>query len=292
VWGYLTRTQLNVPAPRPSTDGAWAAKAPRLEQVELTSVTPAANVATATRVAPAEPIRIHAALGIGYRSLAYDFSSSTGGGLSNYLVSADAAPAAVVIDGSWRRGRLVAGLDLEAGGSTSSPGIEYTGPSAPSGRIPFTTALARGGIRAGVAWGLYEISVRPGGHYDAFLARDVENVGKLPRERLLGGTLGLRASVAPPSSRVAVALRVDVMVAGSRAQTPGLEDGTDSTARAVWAGATLRIALARHLGLVFAYDFGRASTQWSGMSVRDAGVSDARRVDSSQLVQLGVSANL
>ncbi len=40
------------------------------------------------------------------------------------------------------------------------------------------------------------------------------------------------------------------------------------------------------------YDFSRASTEWSGMSVRQPGVTRTRRVDTAQLVQLGISTAL
>ncbi|HEY5947119.1 MAG TPA: SH3 domain-containing protein [Kofleriaceae bacterium] len=295
VVGYLTRTTLVQPPATPTTSGAWGAKAPQLDQV---AATPTAPTVETTAVATPEPIvpppspALRADVAIGYRSLGYDFSSNGSAGLANYLVSADAAAASMMLDGSRRFGRISIGGDAEASASTSSPGIEYTGPSGPGGDIPFSTVAARGGVRAGTAVDMYDLALRAGIHYDAFLPRDVENAGKLPRERLLGATLGVRAQVAPPRTRVAVALRFDALVFGNRRQTPGLEDGESSEATAVWAGATIRVALAHHLALVFAYDFGRASTHWSGMSVREPSVSDASRVDSSQLVQLGVSAGL
>jgi hypothetical protein len=304
VVGYLTRTQLTVPPAAPATSGAWAAKAPRLDQIATSaaattsSVVPkgAATATTASAGSPepatAPPLGVRVDVGLGYRSLGYDFSSNGPGGLSNYLVSADAAAVSLLVEGRRPLGRIIVGGDAEASASTSSPGIAYMGPSGPAGTIPFSTVSARGGVRAGTALDLYELALRAGIHYDAFLAHDVENVGKLPRERLLGVTLGLRAQIAPPRARVAVALRCDALALGNRRQTPGLEDGADSTAHALWAGATIRVGLARHLALVFAYDFGRATTHWTGMSVREPGVTDASRVDSSQLVQLGVSAGL
>ena len=79
---------------------------------------------------------------------------------------------------------------------------------------------------------------------------------------------------------------------GRRRQTAGLEDGTDSTARAVWAGVTARFAFGRRFAILGAYDFGRATTEWSGMSTREPGVTSARRVESTQLVQVGLSIGL
>ena len=40
------------------------------------------------------------------------------------------------------------------------------------------------------------------------------------------------------------------------------------------------------------YDLGRASTVWSGASVRQPGATHTRRIDTTQLAQLGISAEL
>jgi hypothetical protein len=113
----------------------------------------------------------------------------------------------------------------------------------------------------------------------------------LPRERLLGATIGARIEIVPPRSRIAVTARFDVLAIGSRAQTPGLEDGQSSTAHALWGGLSVRYTLG-WLSPFVALDFGRATTTWTGMSVREPGVTNAQRVDSTQLVQLGISAEL
>jgi hypothetical protein len=234
------------------------------------------------------------AAGIGYRSFGMDFTSNGGAGLANYLVSADALAANAELDVTARLAKLRIGFDSRVQVSTSSPGsgIEYLGPSRAGGEIPFSTFAMDAGARVGIVRRVFELAVRGGFHYDAFLARSVDNAGRLPREQLFGPTLGARAEIVPPTSHVSVGVRLDVLVLGSRGQTPGLEDGASNHAGAVWAGATIRIALRRHLALVSAYDFGRASTSWSGMSVREPGTTEAHRVDSSQLVQIGLSAEL
>ena len=264
-----------------------------------------ARVATSTPahvevVAPAAPqrtprrlaVRIDA--GIGYRVLGMDFTSNGSNGLANYVASADASAADVDFDVALRMpGRLVLGFDARLGVSRSSPGLDYPGPSGPPGEIAFSTIAVDAGIRGGVRLRrMFELSVRAGAHYDAFMTKEIENAGTLPRERLLGTTLGARVDIVPPRTRVSATLHVDAFVVGNRRQTAGLEDGTSSTARAVWAGLTARFALARRFSLQGAYDFGRATTEWSGMSVRDPGVTSARRVDSTQLVQIGISVEL
>lgn len=267
--------------------------------VALSSAIPTAEVATEKRDAtrPASErhgLELHIDMGVGYRVIGMNFTSNGTAGLANYLVSADASAADVGVDMvMFRAGKLSLGIDGELEASDSSPGISYAGPSQPGGRIPFSTLDVDAGVRAGFRTRrLFELAVRGGVHYDAFIAEDVDNAGMLPRERLFGATLGARADVVPPGSRFGATLHADALVVGSRRQTPGLEDGTSSTERAVWAGMIVRVRLARHFSLLSAYDFARVTTQWSGVSVRMPGVTNARRVDSSQLVQLGLSIDL
>jgi len=237
---------------------------------------------------------ITAGAALGYRSVGMDFTSNGSVGLSNYLVSADAAAVDVDVDVATRvTSRLHAGGDVRIqGGTSSGSGISYAGPSRAGGDIPFKTLAVDAGARVGTQRGVFGIAARAGVHYDAFLADEVANAARLPRESLFGVTGGARVRIAPPRSRVTVGLRFDMLVLGTRSQTSGLEDGTSSDAGALWAGATIRIALGRHLSLLSAYDFGRATTTWSGMSVRFADVTAAKRVDSTQTVQIGVAAEL
>ena len=77
-------------------------------------------------------------------------------------------------------------------------------------------------------------------------------------------------------------------IIGTRAQTIGLEDGDASRARAYWGGGTLRFHATSRWQVFLSYDFGVASTTWSGSSNRLPGVTSASRVDTTQLVQLGI----
>lgn len=237
-------------------------------------------------------LRVHA--GLGYRVLGMDFSSTGGGGLSNYVVTAEAGALDLDVDVvGVRIGKLSFAIDGNLEVSRSSPGIEYVGPSRPGGNIPFSTFDVDGGVRARYrVRRMFELAARTGIHYDAFIAKDVDNVALLPRESLLGATLGARVEIAPAGSRFGATLHVDTLLFGTRRQTPGLEDGNPDVVRATWAGMNVRIGLARHFSLSGGYDFGRVTTQWSGMSVRTPGVTNARRVDSSQLVQVGLSVDL
>ena len=260
-----------------------------------TATAPGAPAASATGPTRARrAIALRAEAGIGYRSLGMELSSNGTGALANYLVAADAAAALVDVDLAVRvSDRVVVGLDAELAGSHASPGIDYPGPRGAPGTIPFSTLATDAGARAGIRLrDVFVLALRGGVHYDAFVASDVDNAGLLPRERLLGLTAGARVDVVPPRSRISAGLRVDALVLGSRRQTVGLEDGTDSTARAVWAGVSLRVSLRRPWSLVGAYDFGRATTAWTGMSVREPDITAARRVDHTQQIVVGVGAEL
>jgi SH3-like domain-containing protein len=239
-------------------------------------------------------VAIRTELGIGFRSLGMDLTSNAEGGLTNYLVDADAV--ALTLDtttvlrmfGSW----FVA-VDARVQLSDASPGIDYLGPTSPAGKIPFRTFATDVGVRAGLrAKQVFDLSLRAGGHYDAFLPRDVDNAGMLPREQLLGLTLGASAEIVPKHSPFSATIRGDILAIGARAQTPGLEDGTSNTTRGVWAGATVRYLLGQRWAVFGGYEFGRATTSWTGMSVRQPGVTSARRVDTTQLLQVGMSAEI
>lgn len=239
-------------------------------------------------------LELRAELGIGMRSVGMNLTSNADGGLANYIVDAQAPAVTLAVDATRRgRGRWFAGADALVQASDASPGIAYPGPTSAPGTIAFRTFAADAGLRGGLRLRrAIDVAVRVGGHYDAFLPRDVENAGMLPRERLAGLTVGARSSITPPTSRIAAELRLDVLAVGSRAQTAGLADGTSSTARAMWAGVVVRYAWSRRWIAFAAYDFSRASTAWSGRSERQAGVTETRRVDTGQLVQLGIGASL
>jgi len=244
--------------------------------------------------APPGTLAVRAELGIGFRALGMDLTSNAEGGLTNYLLDADAVAATFDVDVAMHLGgKLFVAADARVSGSDSSPGIAYPGPSAPAGKIPFHTLASDAGVQVGLrARRVFDLALRAGGHYDAFLAANVKNAGMLPRESLLGATLGARADIAPDRSRFTITARFDALVLGARKQTPGLEDGTASTASALWGGVTMRYTLVPRLAVFGGYDFGRASTEWSGMSVRQPGVTRTWRVDTTQLVQIGISTGL
>jgi len=292
--GYLTRTTVVDAGARASSGarGTWSADGKDVTQ--LATVTAAAPAPRPPeREAVPAPGALRATAALAYCSLGMDFTSDRAAGIANYLIAAEALAAELSGDATARLGeRLRAGGDARVLVATSAPGpgISYTGPSAPSGDIPFSTVGADAGARVGMARGAFALALRAGFHYDAFLPRELANAGRLPREQLVGATLGARVDVAPPGSRFDVALRFDALAFGRRSQTTGLEDGTASRAGALWGRATIRYRLSERLSLVSGIELARATTHWTGASMRAAGVMRADRVDTVQLVQIGVSA--
>lgn len=242
----------------------------------------------------AHRLTIRADLGIGFRALGMDLTSNADGGLANYVLDAGAIAATLDADAVLRlSGAVFVASDARLSASDSSPGIDYPGPTSPAGKIPFRTFEGSAGARIGArVHRAFDVALRAGGHYDAFLAARVDNAGMLPRERLLGATLGARVDIAPERSRFAITARFDALIAGGRRQTSGLEDGTSSAARALWGGLTMRYAFGRRLAVFGGYDFGRASTEWTGMSTRQPGVTRTLRIDTAQLVQIGLGTEL
>lgn len=300
--GWLTRTTITAPPGDPSPVEDRAPSAAWADAGAVAPTAPAAAVASPA-IVPMQPLRppqalrrrveLSATAALGYRSLDMRFSSNGGGGLANYLVSADAAVADVEVELRARpAGAFVIGADARVRGSYSSPGLAYSGPTLPPGDIPFSIFEVEGGARGGWQRGAAAVTLRAGVHYGAFLAEDVANAGRLPRERLLGVTAGAGVTVAPRRARARVDLFADVMVAGDRRQTPGLEDGMTSEAGALWGGATLRYRFDRRWSAVGALRISRAATSWQGASVRQPDVTSAERVDASQIFELGVAAEL
>lgn len=233
---------------------------------------------------------VRATAALGYRSIDQRFTSNAVGGLANYAISTDASAAEVGVVAMPRLGRVRLGVDAAARFTSSDPGIDYPGPTLTPGTIPFTMFETRGVARVGYDLGPITPQLRLGGFYGAFLADEVANAGRLPREALWAGTVGLGVEVAPPRARVTIEARGDLAIVGARQQTDGLADGMTSTAGAQWLELRLAYAIAPHLAVVAGFTYERYATDWSGASERWAGVTDAHRLDHAQLVSFGIGA--
>ena len=243
---------------------------------------------------PAASSRLALTLGaaLGYRSLEMTFQSNGDHGLDNYVVSTDAmaAEARATAVTRTRSGRFALAADGRARLSHATPGISYQG-SAGQGDIAFSVVEAELGVRAGMrAAPWLDFWLRSGYHYEVFVSREVANVAHLPRERLTGFRTGARVNLRPPQVGATVTVTVDWLLLASRSQTPGLEDGTGNTAHARWVGLGFSRPLGSRWILSAWYVNGHSETHWRGQSSRQPDVTAAQRVDTSQLVSLGLGA--
>jgi len=243
---------------------------------------------------PPRGVALRGAARIGYRSLDMAYRSNGGAQFANYVLSSEATTLDLDGDALLRSHsrRLGIGFDARFRLSYSAPGIAYVEPSGMTSRIAFSMIEGDAGVRAALRVGVADVAFRTGYHYGAFLVKDVENVGKLPRERLQGLTAGSRVDVRPADSRFGISTRLDVMLVGRRAQTPGLQDGTSSTARALWFGFGVHYTLSRRMTLEATFDYERATTGWTGMATRTPGATAAHRTDTTQLIEIGLSTEL
>lgn len=241
----------------------------------------------------ARKLALRAAARVGYRSLAMDFHSNGTDTLANYVMSSEATTITADGEVALRPGhRFGASLDARARLGYSAPGIAYTDLGGMTSHIPFSMLEGDLGLRVNMRVGEADVALRAGYHYEALLVDDVENPGRMPRERLAGATLGSRVDLHPAALPFAISARLDVMLAGGRAQTPGLEDGATSTARALWAGLAIHYPLSPRFSLVGVFDYERATTGWTGAGTRVTGATSAHRTDTSQLIEIGLATEL
>jgi hypothetical protein len=193
--------------------------------------------------------------------------------------------AAVGIDAVFGR-RAVIAVD-GAYGYGYAPGADVR---SPDGAAMATVSLSMhevdlgvgGGARAGA--GLF--TARLGYHYEAALVDDLNNAAHLPSEHLHGPVLGARAELA--ARRLWLRVGADLMVAGQRAQTTGLEDGTPQRVSALFGQAAAGCTV-HGLRVETGYRLTQQRTEWSGPSVRQPGGGGASRSDRSHTVTVGIS---
>lgn len=247
-------------------------------------------------VAPRRPRRdaatwtLHGSAALGYRSIDQRFTSNAVGGLANYAVNADASAIDAELVAMPPLGTLRLGGEAAIRYTASDPGIDYPGPTLEPGSIPFTMFEARAVARVGYHVGPVTPQLRLGGAYGAFLADEVANAGRMPREALWAATLGVGVEVAPLRAPVVIEARFDQALISRRQQTDGLADGMSSSTGGQWLDVRLAYAVGRHLVVFAGFAYERHATDWSGASERWAGVTEAHRLDHAQLVSFGVGA--
>jgi hypothetical protein len=152
--------------------------------------------------------------------------------------------------------------------------------------VGFTTHEVDVGVAAGARLAGWTLAGRLGYHYEAALIGDLDNPARLPSEHLQGPTVGARVDLA--IGRLWLRAGGDLLVAGERAQTNGLEDGTATEVSALFGHAGAGYQL-RGLRIDAGYRLGHQRTTWSGPAPRQPGAGGATRSDRAQTVTLGVS---
>lgn len=229
--------------------------------------------------------RVEAALG--YRGLGMNFNSNGAALFDQYRIEASSALTQASI---WLPFEIV-GIVLEVGGSyafgASRPGIRMPDNM---GEISFLTHDAHVGANLGYRFldGLLTVAGSGGYHYSIFRLDQIDNPAYLPSERLTGVTVGGLVELSPGAGQYAIRGGFRTMLAGTRAQTTGLEDGDISVANAWWAYLDLDYAVWSAFDLVAGYTFERASTSWAGASKRLTGVTAANRTDNNHLLYFGL----
>jgi hypothetical protein len=280
-------------APSPTTYANFG------KTVEVSAESPTPRRRRAPDEPPAEPLG-PSRIGVraGMQSISMSFSSDGAAGYGNFRISARAMTAAIAgrlllsdADSDWHL--AVDGSDRVG---YSSPGIRYASSTGEIGDIPFSTHEANAGLSVGYrvadSFGGTVAAARIGVHYGVFSPHDIYNHGKLPRESLTGATAGLRFHLPILYDGLSLAIEADVLLAGQRAQTTGLEDGTVTEVSAAWGGATFSYPLSRRLGVQAGYRFGTASTTWEGPSARQPDATEASREDREHLLAVGLAYGL
>ncbi len=219
---------------------------------------------------------LHLAAGAGYRALASQIESSGG----TQQLAGRASVARVDLDtAAYALPSIFVGVDahLEVGRSA----VELDGAGA--GAVHGTRGLAAG-VRVGVRpRGIAELSLRAGTRRES--VKVIEGEGA--EEQLSGTTLGVRVDVKPSRSRLAARLEVDSLVAGTWQQGEG---AMQRPARAQWAGMTIGVRIIGAVSLHATFELAHASTVWTDTATAEP--ASTRRIDTSQLLQVGLSGAL
>jgi uncharacterized protein YgiM (DUF1202 family) len=246
---------------------------------------------------PDRAIRVDAR--VGFDRMSQVFRSDGGERLANYDIGAAAAAVSLRADVVQKYGpKYLIGGELRYDLGKSTPGIRYTdGTNAVD--IAYTThdvdARLLGGYDFHHPTGAAAFA-RLGYHYGMFAVADVSdftrNLAKLPSETLAGPTVGLGGEVPRITDQIGARAHVDYLVAGSRAQTVGLEDGAVSTAGALWASLVVHYQWKPDMTIDVAYGYDWSKTVWTGAapgSMRGTGATQAARKDVAHGLLVGLA---
>lgn len=233
-------------------------------------------------------LAVSASVGAGLAALSNELNGAQGGG---YRASATGPAVRLLAGGSYALApNLSVGGDLTLNFMSGS--FAYTAGGADED-IGFTVTRTLVAAKVGYV-SSFAAFARVGFYFDLFSVGDLDNAASLPKESFASPALGVEVWLPPFVQNLSLGARADFMlIATSRSQTAGLEDG-DSVDSASAIGALLQASyrLTPRIWVDGAYQLSRASTAWSGASVRDAMVTDGKRTDLLHFFTLGVGASI
>jgi len=186
----------------------------------------------------------------------------------NYTAASPSFAVALGAAGLWPVGeRLWFGAELGYDMNMAVGGVEY---------LEKSTSFMYHVLNARVALG-YDLQgprgtavlARLGFHYDAFQVSNVgdfaTNTVKLPNQNIMAPTIGLALLVPRLGQKTTFKMSVDAIVAGASVeQTKNLEDGTDPSAKAIYAGLAVGYHWKPRIDLLTTVDFGYTSLSFGG----------------------------
>jgi hypothetical protein len=186
------------------------------------------------------------------------------------------------------RGVWHVGLDGTYVVAAGAPGLSYT-PAGGAERDVGGFILHRfeSSGKLGYAGG-FDAFLRAGFLVETFYLNDLFNDGFLPRERLLSPTVGVELGKEDIVAGLGLALRADLLLGGSLAQTRGREDGSFDSLSALSAQFDASYPLGRRLAIRGIYRFDLVGPSWTGASTRAPGVNGASRTDQVHRLLLGL----
>jgi len=248
-----------------------------------------------------EKLAIRATAGLGYSTIGQAFISDGTDPRSSYRISAGAAVIGAGGDVLYDYSdKFLIGGDLGYRFYYSSPGIRYTYQDQATNigfKIHQLDLGARGGYKISKKSGMAAYA-RLGYHYERFGVDNVsdftKNLAYLPTEALQGVTLGGIFEMPRITPKISGRASLDALaLLGKRAQTPGLQDGAQSSAFAMWASLFVQYAWQANLKFHGSYQYSYAKTSWSGtaegsMRPHATDSTSAQRKDGAHLFMLGV----
>ena len=193
---------------------------------------------------------------------------------------------------------IVLGGDVNLGYAISTPGIRVSegGMTVDTGFSILDFALiGKGGYKVHPDTKT-TVFGRFGLRYNAFLVKNVQdiagvNLAALPSEALKGPVVGIEVDTRKVVDKVSANFKLDTMfLLASRSQTGSLEDGQNSSTKALTMTLTGVYAYQPNLRILGGYQFGWAKTKWNGAapnSMRKHNATSARRSDRSHMLSVG-----